>query len=186
MAEEGGGLSWRHWPCSILPPLPCHAEGLRELPDFGKPKHFVKEVVTQIAALVQCGAALLPSPLPTLSQSHRSSAESRNQTTNQCCEHMLKQGNAAFGSSNSCSNLSHSGTSVAATALVAPSPCARGRINISWSREAQVSSQTKLMGQHCLVSLMSHNPHLLPNPTGPGLPGTQWSETSPHRGGSSR
>lgn len=153
MAEEGGGLSWRHCLCSILPPLPCHAEGLRELPDFGKPKHFVKEVVIQIATVVQFGAALLHSPLPTLSQSHRTSAESRNQTTNQCREHVPRQGNAAFRSSDSCSNLSHSGTSVAATVLVAPSPCARGRINISWSREAQVSPQTKLMGQHWPVLL---------------------------------
>lgn len=163
-------------------PFPCHEEGMRELPDSGKPKPFVKEVVTQTAALVQIGAALLPSPLPTLSQSHRTSVESRNQTTNQCCKHMLRQGNAAFGSSDSCSKLSHSGTSVTATVLVAPSPCAWGRINISWSRQAQISSQTKLMGQHCLVSLMSQDPHLQSNSEGPGLPGTQWSETSPHRG----
>lgn len=42
------------------PTLPCHEDGLRELPAFGKPKHFVKEAVTQTAALVQFGAALLP------------------------------------------------------------------------------------------------------------------------------
>lgn len=57
--------------------------------------------------------------------------------------------------------MSHSGPSMAATVLVASSPCAWGGINISRPREAQVSPQTELMGQHCLVSLMSHDPRLL-------------------------
>lgn len=46
------------------PTLPCHEEALRELPGFAKPKHSVKEVVPQTAALVTA-LALLHSPLPT-------------------------------------------------------------------------------------------------------------------------